>query len=80
MTALSTAMPNLVTISQMAAELLLFFVFQNGGRRHHGFGWILFSDHQQRLPDDLKLCLKFYVDPIYTLEGIAIVRFQLSVG
>jgi len=28
---MSTAMPNLVTISQMAAELLRFFVFQNGG-------------------------------------------------
>jgi len=27
------------------------------------------------LPDDLKLCLKFYVDPIYTFEDIAISIF-----
>jgi len=27
----STTMPNLVTVSQMAAELLRFSVFQNGG-------------------------------------------------
>ena len=34
-----TTMPNLVTISQMAIELLRFSVFQNGGRTP---SWILF--------------------------------------
>ena len=69
---ISTIMPNLVTIAQTAAEILRFSVFQNGGRRQFGFCWILFSDHPRSLPDDLKLCLKFYVDPIYTFEDIAI--------
>jgi len=59
---------NFVTICQMAAELLRFSVCQNRGRRHLGFGWILFSDYPRSLPDDLKLCLKFYVDPIYTCD------------
>ena len=68
-------MPNLVTISQTAAELLRFSVFQNGGRRHLGFGWILFSDHPRSLTDDLTLRLKFYVDPTYTFEDIAISFF-----
>ena len=58
----STIMPNLVTIAQTVAELLHFSVFQNGGRRHLGFGWILFSGHPRSLNDDLKLRLKFYVD------------------
>jgi len=51
------------------------FRFQNGGRRHLGFCWILFSDHPRSLSDDLKLCLKFYVDQIYTFEDVAISIF-----
>jgi len=67
---ISTTAPNLMTISQTAAELLQFSVFQNGGRRHLGFCWILFSDQSRSLADDLKLCLKFYIDPIYTFADI----------
>ena len=48
----TTTIPNLVTISQTAAELLRFSVFQKGGRRHLAFDWILFSDHPRSLPDD----------------------------
>ena len=73
---MSTTVPNLVTIAQTAAELLRFSVFQNGGRRNLGFCLILFSDHPRSLPDDLKLRLKFYVDPIYTFEDIAISIFE----
>jgi len=73
---MSTIVPNLVPITRMAAELLRFSVFQNGIRRHLGFCWIVFSDHPRSLPDDLKLCLKFHVDPIYTLEDIAISIFE----
>ena len=73
---MSTTVPNLVTITQTAAELLRFSVFQDGGRRHIGFCWILFSDHPRSLTDDLKLCFKFRVDPIYTFEDIAISIFE----
>jgi len=62
-------------ISNIAAELWRFSVFQNGGRRHLGFGWILLSDHPRSIPDDLNLYLKFYVDPIYISK---ILRFQFS--
>jgi len=73
---MATSVPNLVNISQILAELWTFSIFQNGGRRHLGFCWILFSDQAQSLPDDLKLWLKFYVDPIYTFEDIAISIFR----
>jgi len=57
--------------------ILRFSVFQNGGGDYHlGFCWILFSDHPRCLPDDLKLCLKFYVDLIYTFEDTAISIFR----
>jgi len=69
---MSTIMPNLVRISQTAAELLRFSDFQNGGRRRLGFRLILFSDQPRSLPGNLKLCLKFYVSPIYIFEDIAI--------
>jgi len=72
---ISTSVPSLVTISQISAELLRFSVFQDGVRRHLRFCWIVFSDHSRSLPDDRKLCLKFYVDPIYTFEDIAISNF-----
>jgi len=42
-----------------------------------GFRWILFSDHPRSPLDDLKLCLKFHVDPIYTFEDIAILIFGI---
>jgi len=72
---MAISIPNLEKISQKAAELWTFSFFQNGGRRHLGFGWILFSGHPRSLNDDLKLCLKFYVDPTYTFEDIAISIF-----
>jgi len=52
------------------------FLFQNGGRRHLGFCWILFSVHPRSLTDDLKLCLKCYVDTIYTFKDTAISIFE----
>ena len=73
---IATTVPNMVTIAQTAADLLRFSVFQNGGRRHLGFCWNLFSDHPRSLTDDLKLRLKFYIDPIYTFEHIAISIFK----
>jgi len=60
----------------MAAELLRFSVFQNDASRYLGFCWILFSDNPQRLRDDLKLRLKFYVNPFYTFEDITISIFR----
>ena len=41
--------------------------------------WILLVfilDGPRSLTDDMKLCLKFYVDPIYTFEDIAISIFR----
>jgi len=73
---ISNTTQNLVTIAQTAAELLRFSFVQNGGPRHLGFCCILFSDHPRSLTDGLKLCLKFYVDPIYTFEDIAISIFE----
>jgi len=64
----STTVPNLVIIAQTAAELLRFPVFQNGGRPPF---WILldFITNYPRSPtDELKLRLKFYVNPIYTFK------------
>ena len=70
----STALPNLVTISQTAAELLRFSVAEG---RHLGFCWILFSDHPWSLPDDLKLCLKFLFMSIRFIRS-KILRFDFS--
>ena len=57
--------------------VLLFLVQnQNGGRPPFGFCWISFSDHPRSLPDDPKLCLKFYVNLIYTFEDTAISIFK----
>ena len=72
---MSTIVPNLLTISQTAAELLRFCVFQNGGRRHLGFGWILLSYYPRSLPDDLKLSLNFCRSDLY-FRGYCNFNFQ----
>jgi len=66
-----------VKISEIAAEFYGDFPFlKKAVGRHLGFCWILISDHSQSLPDDLKLCLKFYAEPIYTFKDIAISIFR----
>jgi len=57
-------------------RVIAIFRFSKWRRRHLGFCLILFSDHPRSLPDDLNLRLKFYVDPIYTFEDIAISIFE----
>jgi len=72
---MSTIVPNFNNILNGGRVIAIFLFFQNGGRRHLGFCWILFPDHPRSLPDDLKLCLKFYINPTYTFEDIAISIF-----
>jgi len=73
---MATSIPNLVKISQIADELWTFSFFS---KWRPPPSWILLDfilDHPQSLTDDLKLCLKFYVDPTYTLKDIVISIFE----